>query len=66
MTDAEHLETFRSNLNLIKLMTGDKAEEEFYNLMEKAKKTFGDLHLYMGEFYFEYAKFLIEKMEKNT
>lgn len=34
--------------------------------MEKAKQTFGDVHLYMGEFYFEYAKFLVEKMEKNA
>ena len=66
MTEAESLESFRSNLSLIKLMKGDKAEEEFYNLMEKAKSQFGDLHLYMGEFYYEYAKFLIEKMEKNA
>lgn len=33
--------------------------------MEKAKAAFGDLNLHMGEFYFEYAKFLLEKMEKN-
>lgn len=46
-------------------MSGDKAEEEFYNLMEKAKTTFGELHLYMAELYFEYAKFILEKMEKN-
>lgn len=46
-------------------MTGDKAEEEFYQMMEKAKSTFGDLSLHMGQLYFEYAKFLLEKMEKN-
>lgn len=34
-------------------------------MMEKAKSTFGDLSLHMGELYFEYAKFLLEKMEKN-
>lgn len=33
--------------------------------MEKAKNSFGQLGLLMGEFYFEYAKFLLEKMEKN-
>lgn len=62
MAEAEQLEELKSNLNLIKSMTGEKAEEEFYDLMEKAKKAFGDLHLYMGEFYFEYAKFLLDKM----
>lgn len=46
-------------------MTGDKAEEQFYQLMEKTKNTFGDMSLHMGEFYFQYAKFLIQKMEKN-
>jgi len=33
--------------------------------MEKAKVSFGELSLEMGEFYFEYAKFLLEKLEKN-
>ena len=52
MENSEQIETFKSNLNLIKLMSGDKAEEEFYNLMEKAKITFGELHLFMAELYF--------------
>lgn len=43
-------------------MTGDKAEQQFYQLMEKAKVALGELSLDMGQYYFEYAKFLLEKM----
>lgn len=65
MSEEENLQLLKSHLSLIKSMTGDKAEQEFYQLMEKAKLNFGQLGLLMGEFYFEYAKFLLEKMEKN-
>lgn len=65
MSQEENLELLKSHLSLIRSMTGDKAEEEFYQLMEKAKTSFGELGLLMGEFYFEYAKFLLDKMEKN-
>lgn len=41
MSDQQNLEQYRSNLSLIKSMTGDKAEEQFYQLMEKAKNSFG-------------------------
>ena len=33
--------------------------------MEKAKEAFGEDHIYMGKFYFEYANFFIKKMEQN-
>ena len=33
--------------------------------MEKAKKAYGEENIYMAEFYFEYAKFIIDKLEKN-
>ena len=62
MSDEQQLATLKSNLTLIKSMQGDKAEDEFYALMEKAKKAFGEESIYMAEFYFEYAKFIIDKL----
>lgn len=62
---SEKVETLKTLLGVIKQASADKVEEQFYNLMCRAKDELGETSYPMAYFYYEYAHFIIEKLEKN-
>lgn len=52
-------------LGVVKQAPADKADEEFYNLMVKAKESLGEMGFHMAQFYYEYANFILTRIEKN-
>jgi hypothetical protein len=62
---SEQIESLRTHLAIVKQLPADKIEEEFYNLMLKAKDALGENSYAMATFYYEYGHFIISKLEKN-
>lgn len=46
-------------------MPSDQADDEFYKLMSDARKELDPLSIDMAGYYYEYADFLLGKMERN-
>jgi hypothetical protein len=58
-------EDLKTHLAIVKQSPSDKIDEDFYNFMIKAKDQLGENSYSMAQFYFEYANFILEKVENN-
>jgi len=59
------LDGLKALLSLAKQAPPEKADEEFYEVMVKAKDAFGEMGYQMAQFYYEYGHFMLERIEKN-
>lgn len=65
MTNQQQIANLKTHVTLIKQMNPEQADEEFYQLMIKAKELLGDIDHRMAHFYYQYANYILGKIEKN-
>lgn len=65
MDNQQQIANLKTHVALVKQMNPEQADEEFYKLMIKAKEVLGDIDHRMAYFYYEYANYILGKIEKN-